>query len=114
NSRMPLPSDLPISGRRLGPSTTSAMIITMISWMGDTSGMAKLLWKGCDSLLLGRRSGSVRRQAARGALARLPDLLDRPAARPLDRRIRMAAGGVGGRAHLDPGLGLEAGACDQT
>jgi hypothetical protein len=29
----------------LGPSTTSAMIITMISWMGETSGMERLLWR---------------------------------------------------------------------
>src|SRR3982751_3054336 len=39
NSRMPLPSDFPISGSRFGPSTTRAMIMTMTSWIGDTSGI---------------------------------------------------------------------------
>ena len=39
NSRMPRPSDLPTSGSRLGPRMTSAMIRTMASWMGETSGI---------------------------------------------------------------------------
>src|SRR3954469_19679248 len=34
NSRMPLPSDLPTSGRRFGPSTRSAMTSTMTNSIG--------------------------------------------------------------------------------
>src|SRR3954452_16001130 len=43
NSRMPLPSDRPTSGRRLGPSTIRAMASTTTSSMGPMFGMGRNL-----------------------------------------------------------------------
>src|SRR5690606_16798023 len=39
NSRRPRPSDLPASGRRFGPSTSSAITRTTTSSMGPTFGI---------------------------------------------------------------------------
>ena len=42
NPRMPLPTALPASGRRLGPRTTRAITSTTMSSMGPTFGMQRL------------------------------------------------------------------------